>query len=302
MALTGVTGFIGRRLQASLLAAGYRVRALVRPESKNLRHLSAECELCRVRLSDRKGIRRALDGADAVIYCAGSVRGATLDDFTAANVDGVENVIEALASPAEPTPLLLISSLAATRPKVSHYAHSKFLGEQIIKDHSGPWSILRPPAVYGPGDRELFPLLQAIRRGFAPITGPASQRLSLLHVDDLAAAVMAWLARPTACDRQTFAIDDGHDHGYDWPAIIDAVATGPVVRLRLPPFLLASIAAVNATASRIFGYAPMLSPGKVRELQQEHWLCDNTLFSRYTDWRPAISLAQGSDDLFRAIS
>ncbi|MEN8174399.1 MAG: NAD(P)-dependent oxidoreductase [Pseudomonadota bacterium] len=300
VALTGATGFIGRRVQAHLVAAGHRVRAIVRPDSKHAHHLEPGCDAFRVHLNDSQGLARALEGVDAVIYCAGSVRGATLDDFVPANVDGIEQTLRALEN--ERPPLLLISSLAATRPELSHYAHSKFLGEQVLREYAGAWTILRPPAVYGPGDREMLPLLRAIRHGYAPITGPAGQRLSLLHVNDLAAAMEAWMERAKACDGQRFAIDDGSDNGYDWPAIIAAVATGPVLRIRLPRRLLSSLAALNSAASRVFGYAPMLSPGKVRELRQESWLCDNTAFSLQTGWQPRISLAEGVDSLFGALS
>ncbi len=299
VAITGATGFIGQRVQLGLLAAGCSVRALVRRDSKHLHHLQAGCETFPVRLGDGEGMEQALAGVDAVVYCAGSVRGASLDDFVTANVDGVANVVKVLESGATHPPLLLFSSLAATRPELSHYAHSKSLGERAVQGYSGPWSILQPPAVYGPGDREMLPLLQAIRRGLAPITGPAGQRLSLLHVDDLCTAVLAWLAETEACQGQCFAIDDGRANGYDWPAIIHAVATGPVLKLRLPVQMLRLMASVNITMSRLFGYAPMLSPGKVRELRHERWLCDNEPFTRRTGWTPAISLAQGAEDLFR---
>jgi nucleoside-diphosphate-sugar epimerase len=93
------------------------------------------------------------------------VRGRTLDDFRPANIDGVRSVVDAINQAGHNTPLLLISSLAASRPHVSDYANSKHLGEQEVIAHATfPWTIFRPPAVYGPGDKEMLPILKLARK------------------------------------------------------------------------------------------------------------------------------------------
>lgn len=299
VALTGATGFIGRQLQASLLDHGHAVRVLVRPASRNRGHILPACEVHEVPLTEPRAIAGALEGVDAAIYCAGSVRGARFADFEHANVIGARAMAQAVIAQSRDIPLLLISSLAASRPEVSHYARSKFEGERAVQSIARlEWSIIRPPAVYGPNDREMLPLLQAIRRGIAPIPGPAGQRLSLLHVEDLARAVLAWLAHHDRCGEQLFAIDDGREGGYDWDAIIAAVARGGALKLPIPRPLLAAVAGSNAALARWFGYAPMLTPGKVRELWQPEWLCDNAAFSAATRWRPRIALADGARQLF----
>ena len=113
-------------------------------------------------------------------------------------------------------PLLLISSLAASRPQVSDYANSKHLGEQEVINHAAfPWTIFRPPAVYGPGDKEMLPVLKLARKGLVTPPGPNNQRLSLIHVDDIASAVLAWLKSWPKCDQLTYTLDDGHSGGYD---------------------------------------------------------------------------------------
>lgn len=299
LVLTGATGFIGRRLQTVCLRAGYRVRALVRPESKKLGNLVAGCEPCLVRLSDPAALSQAVSNAKAVIYCAGAVRGLTPMDFAPANVDGVENIAQALERLPSRPPLLLISSLAASQPELSHYANSKRMGEQMLHARPGlAWTIFRPPAVYGPGDRELEPLLRSIRNGIALVPGPLNQRLSLLHVDDLGSAVAAWLNSPETCEHRVYAIDDGRAGGYDWPAIVAAVSTGRTFRLHLPKLVLSFAAAVNGLGARIFRYSPMLTRGKVRELRHERWLCDNAPFTSATGWVPTVALEQGVSRLF----
>ncbi len=96
--------------------------------------------------------------------------------------------------------------------------------------------------------------------------GPADQRLSLLHVDDLVKAIISWLSAPQKCLHEIYAIDDGTPGGYDWSAIGNAVSDGKFSMLRVPRFILDGAARFNLLLSGLLGYAPMLSPGKVREL------------------------------------
>lgn len=297
--LTGATGFVGQRLQSRLLDAGFRVRALVRPGSPHGGRIQPGCEVVAGHLHDAQALEPVLADADALVYCAGSVRGRVPDDFRAANVGGVQHVAEALRRSGRPVPLLLVSSLAASRPQVSDYALTKHEGEQVLRGFDDiAWTILRPPALYGPGDREMLPILQWLRRGIAPVPGPLDQRLSLLHVDDFAAAALAWLDAAEACRHGTFAIHDGTPGGYDWAAMGRAVAQREVRLLPVPGALLHTAGQVNRLLSLAFGYAPMLTPGKVRELRQPHWVGDNQAFHAATGWSPAIDLSTGAAQLF----
>ncbi len=300
--ITGATGFIGQRLVASLLNNDKTVLAQVRPSRLPDRRIPDGCEQLAVDLTDVMGLREALASVDAAIYCAGSVRGRDPGDFATANVDGVRALVEALDGLDEPPPVLLLSSLVASKPGVSDYANSKYLGEQALQGATGLcWTILRPPAVYGPGDKEMLPVLRMARRGLLAHAGPVDQRLSLIHVDDLVSAIQTWLSVPMKCAQQTFAIDDGTLRGYDWEAIGDAVSDGSFRMLKIPGFLLNGSARINLYFSKLFGYSPMLSPGKVRELQQAEWLCDNSSFRRVTGWRPRMKLRQGARQLFNSM-
>lgn len=310
--LSGATGFIGRHLVTHLLDAGYRVRALVRPASVHRANLDSRCEIHPVELSDPAALARALRGVGAVVYGAGAVRGRRLADFLPANVDGVAALLEALDRVA-PAPtgaaatsrsggprVVLLSSLAASRPELSDYAHSKRQGEEALEQARGrDWTILRPPAVYGPGDQEMRPLLELVRRGIALRPGPAGQRLALLHVSDLVRAVIACLeAAEDACRQRCFTLHDGKADGYGWPELAAAVTSRRVREVGVPPALLRAVARANQLAAGVFGHAPMLTPGKVRELRQPRWLCDNSAFSRATGWQPLIGLERGAADLF----
>lgn len=301
--LTGATGFVGRQLQQRLLADGYRVRAVLRPSAKGAQGLLTGCERVVAELSDQAALTRGLEGADAVIYCAGSVRGSRAEDFRPANVDGVRTLALAMSQIASTAPLLLVSSLAASRPQISDYALTKFEGENVMREFPQlAWSILRPPALYGPGDKEMRPILQWLRRGFAAVPGPAAQRLAVLHVEDFAAAVVAWLRSGERCRHGTYALDDGTPGGYDWAALGRAVAGREVRLLAVPERLLSGVARLNRMLSLAFGYRPMLTPGKVRELRQLDWVGDNREFHLATGWQPAIGLAEGAQRLFGALS
>lgn len=272
---------------------------MIRPGKQSDDRLPEACEQVPAGLDDVDALAAAIAGCSAVVYCAGSVRGRSAEDFTAANVTGVRAMREALERTHDAPPLLLISSLAASRPGLSDYCRSKREGEKVLEGSQGlPWTIIRPPAVYGPGDREMLPVLKMIRRGLLAHAGPADQRLSLLHVDDLAEAVACWLSAPDACLHQTYAIDDGTPGGYSWKAIGEAVSGGKFLRLGVPRFLLQGVARLNMLSAALLGYAPMLSPGKVRELVQAEWLCDNSAFTHASGWRPRLNLKRGAQKLF----
>lgn len=276
---------------------------MIRPGKTADDRLPDACEQVPGDLTDADALARAVAGCDAAVYCAGSVKGRTAADFSTANIAGVRAMVKALRGMHEPPHLLLISSLAASRPELSDYSCSKREGEEVLRGNPGlPWTIIRPPAVYGPGDMEMLPVLKMARRGLLAHVGPADQKLSLLHVDDLVEAVACWLAAPDTCLRQTYAIDDGTPGGYDWKAIGEAVSEGRFRLLGVPRFLLHGAARLNMLFSTVFGYAPMLSPGKVRELVQPEWLCDNTAFTRATGWQPRLNLQRGAQKLFQSDS
>ena len=302
VALTGATGFIGTALIKQLQQAGWQVKALYRAKpdrspisSQNLTWVAGE-------LSDLPSLTSLMANADAVIHCAGAVRGVTQADFDLINEIGARHVAEVAAAQNKPPRLLLISSLAARMPELSHYAGSKMRGELAIKNSPLRWTIFRPPAVYGPGDRELLPLFQSMAKGLAPLPAGANGRFSIIHVHDLAAAMVHCLGQD-AGDGKTFELDDGHSGGYDWPSVIQIAQAvlrdgGKIRRLPIPIGLLKLVAWTNFYAAQLLRYAPMLTPGKIREITHSDWLCDNNDITRITGWQPTCELAQGLAGLF----
>ena len=297
IAVTGASGFIGGMLVKHLAAAGWRVKALVRPGSVHKLQALPGLEPVLGSLQDSDSLRRLLLDAGALVHCAGAVRGITAADFNTVNVDGVKQLVQAAHSLSSRPRILSLSSLAARAPQLSHYASSKRQGEDVLASTAEDmeWVALRPPAVYGPGDKELLPLFQWMGRGIAPVLGEADARVSLLYVEDLCSAVLRWLDAGQ-CRSGVYELNDTRTGGYRWDEIIatvSALRAGRIIRLPVPAMLLRSLAAMNITTARLIGYAPMLTPGKVRELRHTDWVGDNTALTAAIGWRPCISLQEG---------
>jgi len=311
VALTGATGFIGRRLVALLVSRGWQVRALVRDPQRaaSLPELAGpQVELVAGSLEDSASLKQLVSNVDAVVHCAGSVRGINYADFARVNVAGLENILGSVlagtAKDGAPPRLLTLSSLAAREPQLSDYAASKRAGEQRLVDAAKAndalqWLALRPPAVYGPGDKELLPLFQAMQRGLAPVVGERRGRFSMLYVDDLADAIENWLSQGQDGGETVsgvFELHDGRKGGYNWDELLAMAAElrgGPVRALPVPRWLLLLFARVNLGLSRVFGYAPMLSPGKVNELRHPDWVVDDRALDDALCWRPQVQFAEG---------
>ena len=298
IAITGATGFVGTVLTRRLAAAGWKIRALIRPASTYKRPAGINVEWIGGDLEDAASLGRLVHGADAVVHCAGRVRGATRVQFNRVNVDGTARLAK-LAVDQHPTPrFLLISSLAAREPHLSPYAASKREGEEVLVEKSDKlfWTVFRPSAIYGPGDRELMPVFHWMKKGVAPVLGSGNNRFSLLYAEDLAEAIVQWLDHKSnpAC---TYELHDGQPGGYSWRDVIDTVAHlrqgKSVIAIRIPLVVARLVSMLNLITARALGYAPMLTPGKVRELRHTNWVCDNAALNSATGWTPKILLAEG---------
>lgn len=292
VAVTGATGFIGSVLVQELIREGWSVRALTRTDRPCLKK---EIQWIHGDLDNLSALDQLVKDATAVIHCAASVRGSSLEDFSQVNIKGTENILSVLPNRKPYPRFLLVSSLAARQPDLSWYARSKYLSEQKLIKFSNElqWLILRPTAVYGPGDKELKPLFSAMHRGFLPVVGNINNRVGLLHVFDLVAAILAWLAAEKNVSG-IFELDDGIPHGYSYQQLANLAEQRwkrPVRCVTIPNRLIRCIAYSNLMLSRIFRYSPMLTPGKVNELQHSNWVCDNApLMQALPAWKPKIRL------------
>lgn len=292
VALTGATGFIGGVLRQRLARSGVRLRAL----SRQRRSSEAGIEWIRGSLEDGAALAQLVAGADAVIHCAGAVRGRSPEQFERTNAEGSLGLIRAARLGGYCERFLLMSSLAARHPELSWYAASKRRAERQVQEAAGeiPVTVFRPTAVYGPGDRELRPLFDWLLRGWLLRPGRPDARLSFLHVEDLAGAVLCWLASPSV-PAATYELNDCQQGGYDWKgiaAIAAEIRKGPVRQIVIPPPLLRSLARLNLSLAHLSRRSPMLTPAKVGELTHPDWSASNEPIRRALGWEPRIPLSR----------
>jgi len=229
VAVTGATGFVGTHLVAALARRGWRLRLLVRRWSPLPSLAGVDADLVLGDVSSEQALRQLVDGADAVVHAAGLIKAKADRDFLPVNRDSAA-LLSALAPDAH---MLLLSSLAAREPQLSAYGASKRAGEAVVATRSGPWTIVRAPAVYGPGDRETLAYFRAVNSGIAPQPRVPDARLSLIHVADLAEALALTLERPPA--NSTYEIDDGRTYTYaDMAAAAGAALGRRPFRLSVP--------------------------------------------------------------------
>jgi nucleoside-diphosphate-sugar epimerase len=297
VAVTGATGFVGSHIVGHLNRAGWQVRILTRRLPVSPHYGDAAVEAVIGTLEDRQAVAHLVRDIDAVVHAAGKIKARSHAEFFAANATGTRLLVEAAIATGKRPRFLLISSLAARRPQVSDYAASKLAGEAELTRLDGelPWSILRPPAVYGPGDRETLTFFRTLRLGLAMVPPAHDSRLSLMHVSDLAAAAAATLVS-TGIDSRIFEIDDGHSGGYSWDELVSMAARHLKVRalrLRIPGVLLRAFAHANAAIHQVTGGTAMLTPGKVREFLHRDWTSRDQALTAATNWQPTIGIDKG---------
>ena len=159
------------------------------------------------------------------------------------------------------------------------------------------WTVLRPPAVYGPGDREMLPLFRLMLRGIAPIVGRKDARFSMLYAGRLRLyAVVKWLVSDSRENRARSSWTDGHPGGYSRCEVVETVERlrgKGVVRVRVPTGFEFGRETQHDGRISDSGYRPMFTLGKVRELSHPDWVCDNPMLCRVANWAPTVRLKEG---------
>jgi nucleoside-diphosphate-sugar epimerase len=291
IALSGATGFVGQATLAHLLARGFHVRALVRPGRQLAGH--SLLESVTGSLEEPASLESLVAGCGAVIHVAGAITGADYPALAKVNVGGTRHLIGAMKRHCPDARLVHVSSLAAREPQLSDYAASKRAGEDVVTLSGLDWIILRPPAVYGPRDPALAPLWRWLARGWLLRPGAPEARFSLLHVDDLATALIAAAATQQREPALT-CLHDGRPDGYDWADLVAIAEHKLDAAVRVVP-IPRSVLAIIANGGLAFARAgliptPVLVPGKVRELAHPDWVCDNSTVPGCPDWKPSNRL------------
>lgn len=295
VALTGGTGFLGQHVLTAFAAAGWRVRVLARrPEAVPA---SAAVETVKGALSDSEALAALVEGADAVVHLAGAIRARNRAGFMAVNRDGTAALAAATAAGAPEARVVLVSSMAAREPQVSHYAASKAAGEAALAatPAGADAVILRPSVIYGPGDGATLPMFRAACWPVQPVLNGPAARVALIHVADVVTAITAAAARP-GLPAGTWELTDAHREGYSWAEIVDAAcracgkAGGRPVRV---PAALLRLGGLGGEIAALAGAAPMLTLGKVREILHTGWGSDDAAQPPSALWYPARDIENG---------
>ncbi len=219
VALTRATGFIGRRLVPLLAADGWRVRLLLRRDPVVPEWRGVEMQVVAGGLDDAAALRQFAAGAAAVVHVAGMIKAARRRQYYAVNHAGSAALADAVLASAPHARFLHVSTIAAREPQLSDYAGSKRAGEDAVRERLGARvTVLRPPAVYGPGDRESMLFFQLAAKSFVPVLGAPEARAAMIHADDLATLLVAQLREEPRGAVLTAA--DGKPGGYSWREVL----------------------------------------------------------------------------------
>lgn len=291
-AVTGGTGFLGAAIIERLLSRGDAVKALARGEGR-LKSSSDRLHPIVGSLGDEHAVKALVDGADAVIHCAGLTHARRDCEFHEVNAAGAGRV--AAAASKAGAFMVHVSSIAARRPEVSTYAASKRGGEDAVRAASARWAALRAPAIYGPGDAATLPYFRLVKSGFAPEPAATpAPRASILYVDDVADAAIA--TADAAPANGVYDLGDDRPEGRSWAEIGAALAAALRVQvraIRAPRTVLLVLAGAVSSVGRAFGAAPMLTPGKIAEFFHPDWVARDNLLQSSSKWRPLIALEDG---------
>jgi UDP-glucose 4-epimerase len=289
LALTGGTGFVGQAVLDEAVRRGQPVRALTRREQPPREGV----EWVRGGLEDGQALAALAAGAEAVLHIAGVVGALDPTHFQAGNVAGTEAVLEA-ARAAGVERFVFVSSLAAREPGLSAYGKSKRHAEEAVQTSGLDWTIVRPPAVYGPRDHEMLELFKAARWRVLPM--PAGGRASIIHVDDLARLLLALVPGSPATKGRIFEPDDGHPDGWSHPELARMIGVAMGRRVRVPqlsPRLLSGASRVDRLVRRD---KAKLTADRARYMSHPDWVSRPEQAVPAEFWQPWIATPDGLRD------
>lgn len=286
IAITGATGFVGQSLLDRAAEAGIEVRALARKPQQKRKGV----DWVGGDLGDTQGLDRLCAGAEAIIHVAGVVNAPDPAGFEEGNVVGTLNVIDA-ARKAGIGRIIFVSSLSAREAELSAYGQSKARAEKLIKASGLDWTIVRPPAIYGPRDREMFELFRTAKWGVIPT--PKDGKASLIHVDDLARLLLALLPGGEGISHRVFEPDDGKRGGWSHYELARAIGWAVGKRPRVLG-LSRKTMEIAAKADAMFrGKRAKLTLDRVGYFCHPDWVVSHGGRVPSTLWRPRIETREG---------
>jgi nucleoside-diphosphate-sugar epimerase len=292
--ITGASGFVGGHLAEALARKKVHVKLLVRPTSKLAFAPTRNMELCYGDVTDLDSVRKAAQGVKVIYHLAGVLRGADLSVYKSVNAEGTRNVCIAASEQKGLKRLVYVSSLSAAGPSkagseidekapcrpVSFYGQTKRMGEEIVLSYKSkfPVVILRPGAVYGPRETDIFEYFKMVNSGWVVIGGGDTQKISFVYVDDLVEAILLAAHSPKAVG-QTYFVSDGES--YNWGQVTRLIGRelGKSYRtVKLPLGLVKMAAGLGDLLAKLTGKSflpPIVTRDKLKEAEVPGWACSN---------------------------
>jgi nucleoside-diphosphate-sugar epimerase len=302
--VTGATGFIGSHLCENLIRRGYEVTCLVKKTS-NLKWIeNLDIKLVFGDCTNLESLQNAVNGFDFIFHLAGLTKSCSEKDFFFINTTGTENLMKTVLEKNHKIKrLIYLSSLSATGPSrngnplredsepspVSNYGKSKLEGEKAVLKYRNmtPITILRPPAVYGPRDRDLLIFFKMIKSGIFPDWGKSYY--SLLYVDDLVQGIILSAEEREAEDKIFFLSDSKFYSGKEIALEISSALNIKITPLKVPKFVMPFFAFLGEriTKNSIF------NRDKMKELRHSHWICDSIKAREEIGFTTKVGLKEG---------
>ena len=308
--VTGASGFVGSHLVDLLLEKNFNVRALVRKTSslKWLEGKNVEIHDCG--FFDEEGLKKAVEGVDYVFHVAGVVRAKTPKEFYRGNVETTQNLINAILDVNPKLKrLLVVSSFAANGPAkdasgakeddephpISQYGKSKLEEEKLVKKYFDklPITIVRPPAVYGERETDIYLVFKSFQKGLMTIVGFDEKLVSLVHAVDLVNGIYLAATADNSIG-ETYYV--GSEKFYTWDEVADAMAKAfgkNALRIRIPHFLVYVSGAISQFFSYFSKRPATFNFEKAREFVQKYQICDTSKAVKELGYRQNISLESG---------
>jgi nucleoside-diphosphate-sugar epimerase len=310
--VTGGTGFVGSHLVDALLRTGWKVTALARSPSKAATLIERGVTVVSGDLHLQSALLQAVKDQDIIYHVAGAIAARNEAEFLHANRDGTRNLALA-AERGGCSRFVLVSSLAAGGPSprgaplsgseaphpVTAYGRSKLAAEQAVRTSGLSWSIVRPPIVYGPRDREILKLFRVARLGIAPVFGTGDQELSAIHAVDLAGALLAVAEASQSVHRTYNACHPEVFTSSEFSRTIGSVMGRAVTPVRIPSGLGRILLRVTEASARVAGQTTILTTDKANEFFQPAWTGDPAPLMRDSGWRPTFDLRSGLADTYQ---
>lgn len=286
IALTGATGFVGQTLLELALEAGYGVRALTRREQAPRTGVS----WVPGDLSDMAALAELTRGAEATIHVAGVTNAPDPAGFEEGNVTGTLNLIETMVAKGL-NRFVFVSSLSAREPQLSAYGASKAKAEKLVKASPLDWTIVRPPAIYGPRDKDMMELFRAAHWGLVPV--PAQGRASMIHVADLARLLLALVPAGDAVSGHTFEPDDGKPGGWEHTEMARAIGWAMGRRPKVIGLSRKALDRVAWLDHFLRGTKAKMTKDRASYLSHPDWVVSPDRMPPASLWEPRIETREG---------